>query len=311
MPKVTVIIPNYNHALYLKQRIDSVINQTYQDFELIILDDCSTDNSKEIIEQYRNHPKVFDIIYNTQNSGSAFKQWKKCFGLSRGKYVWIAESDDYSDPLFLERTVKKIETDSGIGIVYCQSLRINENNTIIGNWKFHTDPLDEDLWKADFQYNGISFAQKYMLFCNVIPNVSAVLFNKEICTAVGGVDTSFKVDGDWMLYLKILSVSDVAFISDPLNRFREHSAKTSFKCMETFDNIKEYYMLVRKFRKIVNIEPDIMSSLLNYILTIWAKQQALSGKDILKYKILNVVPEAMRADPFIVFKVLKKIIIRL
>ena len=53
-----VIIPNYNHALYLQERLDSVFNQTYQDFEVIILDDCSTDNSREIIEKYANNPKV-------------------------------------------------------------------------------------------------------------------------------------------------------------------------------------------------------------------------------------------------------------
>jgi glycosyltransferase involved in cell wall biosynthesis len=72
---VSVIIPNYNHSLYLKQRIDSVLNQTFQDFELIILDDCSSDSSKEIIEQYRQNPKVSQIIFNQINSGSVFKQW--------------------------------------------------------------------------------------------------------------------------------------------------------------------------------------------------------------------------------------------
>ena len=57
-PTVSVIIPNYNHAPYLKERIDSVLNQTYQDFEVIILDDCSPDNSVEVIEQYRSNPHV-------------------------------------------------------------------------------------------------------------------------------------------------------------------------------------------------------------------------------------------------------------
>ena len=93
-PLISIIIPNYNHALYLKQRIDSVLNQTFQDFELIILDDCSTDNSREIIERYRGNPKITQIIYNKKNSGGVFKQWIKGIEKVKGEYVWIAERDD-------------------------------------------------------------------------------------------------------------------------------------------------------------------------------------------------------------------------
>ena len=79
---VSVIIPNYNHAKYLEERIDSVLNQSYKDFEVIVLDDYSTDNSKEVINKYAGHPKVSHIILNEENSGSTFKQWHKGFGSS-------------------------------------------------------------------------------------------------------------------------------------------------------------------------------------------------------------------------------------
>src|SRR5207342_2166753 len=82
MPEVSVIIPNYNHAVYLEQRIESVLNQTFQDFELIILDDCSPDNSRDVIDQYRVNSKVSHIVYNSINSGSTFKQWQKGIELS-------------------------------------------------------------------------------------------------------------------------------------------------------------------------------------------------------------------------------------
>ena len=78
-PFFSVIIPNYNHSAYLDERIQSILNQSFQDFEIIILDDCSTDNSIEIIEKYRNEPKVSHIILNSQNSGSTFIQWNKGF----------------------------------------------------------------------------------------------------------------------------------------------------------------------------------------------------------------------------------------
>ena len=105
MPTVSVIVPNYNHAPYLQERFDSIFNQTFQDFEVIILDDCSSDNSKEIIEEYRNRPQVSHIVHNEKNSGYPFKQWAKGFGLAKGEYIWIAESDDWAELNFLENLV--------------------------------------------------------------------------------------------------------------------------------------------------------------------------------------------------------------
>lgn len=81
-PKVSVIVPNYNHSAFLKERIDTILQQTYQDFELIILDDCSTDNSVSIIESYRNNEHVTHIVLNEQNSGSTFLQWDKGVSLA-------------------------------------------------------------------------------------------------------------------------------------------------------------------------------------------------------------------------------------
>lgn len=117
MPTVSVIVPNYCHAPYLEQRIESILQQTFQDFELILLDDCSTDGSREILERYRNHPKVSGIFYNERNSGSPFKQWKKGLSKATGDYVWIAESDDFSSPCFLERCVRILDTRPDCSIV--------------------------------------------------------------------------------------------------------------------------------------------------------------------------------------------------
>lgn len=100
---VSVIIPNYNHAAYLRQRIDSVLSQSFDDFELILLDDCSTDNSREVLESYWQHPKLSHLIYNETNSGSVFRQWQKGIDLAKGEFIWIAESDDYAHPQFLEK----------------------------------------------------------------------------------------------------------------------------------------------------------------------------------------------------------------
>src|SRR5215467_13719414 len=99
MPTVSVIVPNYNHARYLRRRVDSILAQTYQDFELILLDDCSTDESRSIISEYAKDPRI-RIELNEVNSGSTFKQWNKGARMARGSYIWIAESDDRADSCF-------------------------------------------------------------------------------------------------------------------------------------------------------------------------------------------------------------------
>lgn len=132
--KVSVIIPNYNHALFLTQRIQSVLNQSFQDFELILLDDCSTDNSQSIIAQYQHHPKVSHVVYNETNSGSPFKQWAKGVALAQGAYIWIAESDDFAEASFLERCVTQLDKYASVGLVYCDS-NIIAHDLLQGSFK--------------------------------------------------------------------------------------------------------------------------------------------------------------------------------
>ena len=93
-PLVSVIVPNYNHAPFLDERINSILNQSYDNYELIIMDDMSTDNSVDVINKYKDHEHVSQIIINEKNSGSPFKQWNKGFAKAKGELIWIAESDD-------------------------------------------------------------------------------------------------------------------------------------------------------------------------------------------------------------------------
>lgn len=119
-PLVSAIIPNYNHARYLKQRLDSVFNQTYQNFEVILLDDCSTDNSLEIIEKYNGNPHLSQIVVNESNSGSVFKQWDKGINLAKGELIWIAESDDYCELTFLEEMVNALAAKKTVVVACAQ-----------------------------------------------------------------------------------------------------------------------------------------------------------------------------------------------
>ena len=109
--KVSVIIPNYNYEKYIEERIDSILFQTYPIYELIILDDKSTDNSVARIEEIiKKHAEIsIKFVKNEKNSGSVFSQWQKAFTLATGDYVWIAEADDSCNSHFLENIMRSFE----------------------------------------------------------------------------------------------------------------------------------------------------------------------------------------------------------
>lgn len=250
MPTVSVIIPNYNHAPFLVQRIGSVLNQTFQDFEVIILDDCSPDNSREIIEKYRNHPKVVHIEYNTVNSGSTFKQWNKGINLAKGEYVWIAESDDWADERFLEVLIKPFFEYENLGISYCNSYQIDKNGNIIGDFVDFYDSLDKKRWNDNYFNKGLNEIENYFISKCIIINVSSVLFRKNVFNKIGIAHENFKLMGDWMFYLKILQNHDISYISKKLNFFRCHQQNVrskNNKNLSSFESTKVLKHIINNF----------------------------------------------------------------
>jgi glycosyltransferase involved in cell wall biosynthesis len=223
---VSIIIPNYNHSSFLKQRIDSVLSQTYQDFELIILDDCSTDISRKIIEQYRSHPKVSNIVLNQQNSGSPFRQWERGIALAKGEWIWIAESDDYAHTELLRQLVAQTGANENIVLSYCQSVEVDNENNQLRTMLWWVKDLDAYRWAKDYVNKGNSEVAEYLLYKNTIPNASAVLFKKSAYQALDSRFTTMKMCGDWLFWVQLLKKGDIAYTAQPLNFFRKHTGTT-------------------------------------------------------------------------------------
>ena len=212
---VSVIVPNYNHAPYLRQRLDSIFNQTFQDFEVIILDDCSTDNSKEIIEEYRNHPQVSHVVYNETNSGSPFKQWAKGFDLAKGEYIWIAESDDWAELNFLETTTKILQREK-VNLVFSNSYIITPSKKEIEK-NIHEDTMYEGHW----------LLHNVMFYTNFILNASCVLFKKKTLSQIPTTYQNFESSGDWLFWIEFCLVGNIYFCSKILNYNNRHGANTT------------------------------------------------------------------------------------
>lgn len=221
MPKVSVIVPNYNHAPFLKQRIESILNQSFQDFELILLDDCSTDNSREIIDNYHNHPKVTRVVYNDQNSGSAFHQWKKGMELAQGEWVWIAESDDWAEPEFLAHMIESTRGIANCSLVTCVSRIVDENGQLI--WM-------PTIVGETTAYSGEEFIRQRLSAGNGIDNVSSCLIHRQsFHPEQSYLYDHMRLCGDWMFYVLLAEQGSVVAVQEPLNHFRQHSTNTTMK----------------------------------------------------------------------------------
>lgn len=223
-PKVSVIIPNYNHAPYLRQRIDSVLQQTMGDFELILLDDCSGDDSRSIIDSYRNHPKVSHVVFNAENSGSTFVQWKHGLELAQGEYVWIAESDDFADNDFLATLVTQLDANPSAAMAFCGSHIVDKDGADIPG-------ADWDKWPrlaAETEtYTPRSLTARKLLRNNHIYNASMVVFRRAAAPRIGKEQLGMKFCGDWLFWSEMARAGGAVEVRRKMNHFRQHSAKVS------------------------------------------------------------------------------------
>ena len=222
MCKVSVIVPNYNYERYLPERIDSILNQTYTDFELILLDDASTDGSAALLEKYKGTPHVSHIVVNEKNSGSPFSQWMKGIMLARGEWVWIAEADDLCEPTFLATCMAQVEATPGTSICYTYSQHIDQYGKPIPRKKKYASTGKTTV------YDGRKFVEHRLYWDNAIVNASGVLFKREC--AVKLKDHPFRTMrycGDWMFWIEIAMQGNVVNISRDLNYFRQHISQTA------------------------------------------------------------------------------------
>jgi glycosyltransferase involved in cell wall biosynthesis len=293
MPRVSVIIPNYNHARYLRQRIDTVLGQTYQDFEVILMDDCSTDDSRTVIAEYANDPRI-RIELNEKNSGSTFRQWNKGVGLARGEYVWIAESDDYADERLVERLLSRLLEDSKTVFAYCRSLEISEDQK-----KDFADAylssLDPDRWTRDFHVDGREECQTWFVQTNLVPNASAVLFQREIYELVGGADESLRLCGDWKLWAAMAMQGSVAYLGEALNYHRQHDASMRSEATRLGLNVSEALGVIRWILDRTKPPRTVSNSMREYTAIYWVP--AVLNRSIPLVRRRAILHDAMAIDP--------------
>lgn len=246
MSKCSIIIPNYNHANYLAQRINSILSQTYNDYELIILDDGSKDESLAVIEKYKTHAKVSHIIVNETNSGSPFHQWVKGITLASGEWIWIAESDDFAGPDFLETAFDSIAKCPEAGLFYSDSIYNTNDGTpyrFKNSASFKNNYFQTKKWSDDYCITGteeLNYCLKYI--CTVINASCTVIRKDKLLNIINNLD-DFRYHGDWYCFIAIAFNTKICYSSKQLNTCRMHQ-QNFLNTIQKSKSKEEYFRIL-------------------------------------------------------------------
>lgn len=251
--KVSVIVPNYNYGRYLKKRIKSIIKQTYPIHELIVLDDASTDGSKEIAKELvldlkLSKPEIkVHFVENSRNSGKAINQWERGFKLAQGDFVWIAEADDLCSKRFLEGVMGGFD-DPKVVISYAESMVINSKGLVImPNFRWSRDRERTGHFKNSYIKEGEDEIREIMAIRCTIPNVSGVVFRKKaVKLGVLNEATRFTQVGDWYLYLRLLENGKIAYNKKALNKFRVHGGSATERGRTHYEEVVRIHDMLKK-----------------------------------------------------------------
>ncbi len=236
--RVSVIIPNYNHAAFLEERVRSILAQTRRPDEIIFLDDASTDGSLAVVSQFDCFTKV---IVNKENSGSPFKQWLKGIEAATGDFVWIAESDDSCEPRLLERLEESVGEKTVLA--FCRSTEIGPEGNSLGIQRYQRDFFE------DFTMDGSGFIREYLAYRNTIANASSVLFSREAALSVDRGFTAYSGAGDVLFWTGIAAQGDVSFVLDAMNLFRQHGTNRTAEDAVTGRGLHESLAVYRELER--------------------------------------------------------------
>lgn len=237
---VSIVVASYNHAEYLAQRMDSLIAQTYQQIEIIVIDDCSTDDSLQVLRSYENAPRV-KLLAGERNGGWIAVS-NQGIELSRGEFLLFANCDDACEPQLIERLVSAMRSGDNVGIAFCRSWLIDKDNKILSDDLRSQQRAFQKRCAVDALIPGAEMG-KYLLHSCVIPNLSAALIRRECFSKVGFLSPDYRACSDWDLFFRVAEYFDFSYVSQPLNHFRQHET-TIRSVMKERATYEEYFRVL-------------------------------------------------------------------
>ncbi len=228
---VSATVPNYNYARYMPERLGSIFAQAYPVREVIVLDDCSKDDSLAAIGRVAAEwNRDIRLLANTVNSGSVFAQWRKAAEEATGEFVWIAEADDVSDPAFLPQLVGLLRSDPEIRFAFSDSRSVDSDGKPLGpSYKAYYATVEPGALEHTEVFDAGDFVRRFLSVKNLILNVSAVVWRRDALLRAldrcGAELKDYRMAGDWRLYLEALAEpgARIAYEAEPLNVHRRHA----------------------------------------------------------------------------------------
>jgi glycosyltransferase involved in cell wall biosynthesis/ubiquinone/menaquinone biosynthesis C-methylase UbiE len=260
-PLVSVIVPNYNHKTFLVERIDSILNQTYVNTEIILLDDHSTDGSQRVLKDYHSrYPERVRLLLNDENSGNVFLQWKKGLDLARGALIWICESDDYCDKNFLELIVPYFE-DLSVNGAFGKIQFAASDGRMQHGLDSYREGAEPGIWEDPVR------RPAHRWFCggfgvnNVIPNVGGSVWRKQaLLDQIWAEAQTANVVGDWFLYCQFSGGGQIAYEPRAVSYFRQHNTNTSVLSFKTEKYYLEHQWLLMTLRRFWGVPENIVNA---------------------------------------------------
>lgn len=268
---VSAAVPNFNYARYLPDRLASIFGQTYPVEQVVVLDDCSSDDSLAVIARVAVQTgRSLHVVRNDVNSGSVFAQWLKAAELAESEFVWIAEADDLAEPGFLATAVRLLQADPEMRLAFTDSRTVLADGT--PQWESYTSyyaTIEPGALTRTQIFAAEEFVGRFLAVTNVILNVSAVVWRRdallESLRACERDLRGYRIAGDWHLYLDMLSRpgARIGYAARPLNVHRRHSESLT----HTLDPNRHLAEITRCHRFAASAFPSLAES-------VAARQQA-------------------------------------
>lgn len=244
-PRISVIIPTYNRQKLLARAIESVLNQTFKDFELIIVDDGSTDNTKEVVREFQKRDSRIKYIWQ-ENSGAPARPKNTGIKNAKGNYIAFLDDDDEWLSEKLEKQLELFEgLESDLGFVGCNILVINESNKKI--WREYKIP----------RYSSQIFFEE-LLEGNFILTSSSIMIKKEVLDKIGLFDENLKFGDDWDLWLRIAKKYKFDFAPEFLIKYYIHGGNI-IPNLPPMKEAREFEYIFTKYQREYEKYPHIYS----------------------------------------------------
>jgi len=236
-PKVSVCVPTYNYGRFLPEAIDSILGQSFDDFELIIIDDCSQDDTREVLQRYAARDSRVIARVNERNIGMVHN-WNACLQKSRGTYIKFVFGDDFLySPDALRKMVDTLDGDPSVSLV-------GSARNLVYEQSYRSSSL------VTFPENSIISGAEVINRClkeeqNLVGEPTAVMFRRE--QAMRGFDVRYRQIVDMEMWFHLLEERRFAYITEPLVSFRVHDSQQTAKNLLTMVFLDDYKMLFQEY----------------------------------------------------------------